>query len=232
MKLGGFQLKSQQIAYFKGRLLEEKQNILKTLERMEEHQGIQSSLREYTEELSAYDNHPGDLGTETFMVEMNANLENHERYRLMEIDQALEKIGQGTYGSCNLCGKEIPEERLDLIPEADLCMECAQNKMPLEDLQGDRGRPREESLLYPAFERTNMDEKSYSGFDGEDSYQQVAKFNEVKNDPSFSTGDHLGVFDEESDGIVQEVDGVTEEEYKNQLYGSGHLERPRPRRRP
>ncbi|GAB6088316.1 TraR/DksA C4-type zinc finger protein [Alkaliphilus crotonatoxidans] len=223
-------MKSHQLIYFKGRLLEEKQSILKTLERMEAHETNQGSLREYTEELSAYDNHPGDLGTETFMVEMNANLENHERYRLAEIDRALEKIEKGTYGSCSLCGTEIPTERLDLIPEVSLCMECAKEKLPLEDLQGDRGRPGEESRLYPAFERTNMDEKDYTGFDGEDSYQQVAKFNEVKNDPSFSTGDHFGIFDEDSEGIVQEVEGISEEEYRNQLYYQGGVKKFRRKR--
>lgn len=211
-------MKSQKLDQFKKRLLDERKEVLNTLKLMEDHQSTHASIRESTEELSSYDNHPADLGTEMFIVEMNANLENHERYRLTEIDRALEKIENGTYGNCNLCGKEIDEERLEFIPEANICMECAKDKMPIEDFQGDRGRPVEEELLYPAFERTNMDGKDYTGYDGEDAYQDVAKYNQVKNDPSFTTGDHLGVFDENSHGVVQEVENITEGEFLDQLY--------------
>jgi RNA polymerase-binding transcription factor DksA len=42
-----------------------------------------------------------------------------------EIDQALERIEAGTYGSCTLCGMAIPEERLRLVPWAALCVPCS-----------------------------------------------------------------------------------------------------------
>ncbi|SCX86820.1 TraR/DksA C4-type zinc finger protein [Alkaliphilus peptidifermentans] len=207
----------EKLKYFKKRLLEEKADTLRTLKQMENHHGTHASIREYTEELSAYDNHPADLGTEMFMVEMQGNLENHERYHITEIDRALDKIENGTYGDCNLCGKTIPEERLEILPEANICMECAKDKMPIEAMQGDRGRPVEEKLLAPPFSRTNMDGKDYTGFDGEDAYQAVARFNEVKNDPSFSTMDFSMVFDDDAPGIVQGVEKITEDEYLEQL---------------
>lgn len=188
---------------------------------MEKHHNKHASMREYTEELSAYDNHPADLGTEMFMVEMQGNLENHERYRITEIDRALGKIEEGSYGSCDLCGKEIPEDRLEILPEANICMSCAKEKLPLEAMQGDRGRPIEEKLLYPPFSRTNMDGKDYTGFDGEDTYQAVEKFNEIKNDPSFQGGNQQMVFDDDAPGIVQGVEKVTEDQYLEQLYTTG-----------
>lgn len=42
-----------------------------------------------------------------------------------EIDQALERIGAGTYGRCVSCGTLIPEERLQLVPWASLCVPCS-----------------------------------------------------------------------------------------------------------
>ena len=42
-----------------------------------------------------------------------------------QLDRALEKLGEGTYGTCDVCGAEIPEGRLKIRPESTLCVECA-----------------------------------------------------------------------------------------------------------
>jgi len=44
--------------------------------------------------------------------------------KLKNINLALEKIKKGTYGLCEKCGKKIPEERLEVYPEARICMKC------------------------------------------------------------------------------------------------------------
>jgi DnaK suppressor protein len=44
--------------------------------------------------------------------------------KLQNINQALEKIKKGTYGICERCGKEIPEERLAISPESKFCLDC------------------------------------------------------------------------------------------------------------
>lgn len=44
--------------------------------------------------------------------------------RLKEVNIALEKIRNGKYGNCDKCGKEIPEDRLKISPEARFCMKC------------------------------------------------------------------------------------------------------------
>lgn len=45
--------------------------------------------------------------------------------RLQQIDNALDRIYQGKYGRCFKCGKEIPEDRLEAIPWALMCIQCA-----------------------------------------------------------------------------------------------------------
>ena len=44
---------------------------------------------------------------------------------LAEIDRALEKIAEGSYGTCDRCGKRISPERLEAVPQAVLCIDCA-----------------------------------------------------------------------------------------------------------
>lgn len=48
------------------------------------------------------------------------------RTRRADIERALEKIDEGTYGKCESCGKEIPAERLEAVPAATLCVDCKQ----------------------------------------------------------------------------------------------------------
>ena len=46
------------------------------------------------------------------------------RARVAEIDAALERVEAGTYGQCEACGKPIPHARLEVVPEATLCVTC------------------------------------------------------------------------------------------------------------
>ena len=45
-----------------------------------------------------------------------------------QIDRALEKVEDGTYGVCDTCGTEIPEERLEAIPATSLCVQCSTDR--------------------------------------------------------------------------------------------------------
>ncbi len=46
------------------------------------------------------------------------------RAKVAEIDAALERVDAGTYGRCEACGNPIPEARLEVVPEATLCVGC------------------------------------------------------------------------------------------------------------
>jgi DnaK suppressor protein len=49
---------------------------------------------------------------------------------LADVERALEKVADGTYGTCDSCGEAISEERLDAIPSATLCISCARTRRP------------------------------------------------------------------------------------------------------
>jgi RNA polymerase-binding protein DksA len=65
-----------------------------------------------------------DHATDLFDHELDDSLGENAGQILREIDTALERIDDGTYGTCARCGKEIPVERLDAVPYAVLCVEC------------------------------------------------------------------------------------------------------------
>lgn len=131
---------------------------------------IDLSEREASGELSFYDNHPADLGTELFEREKDVALEIHEEDQLNEIETAMAAIEEGTYGVCKECGKEIPYERLEAIPSTLYCIEHTK-KQELSN-----HRPIEEDIIQPpkpdSFQRT-YDNRIQ---DYTDSYQEAAKY--------------------------------------------------------
>jgi DnaK suppressor protein len=62
--------------------------------------------------------------TETLELEKRLTLENRIRQEMSEVEHALGKFGKGTYGKCENCGQPIPPERLEVRPQASLCMNC------------------------------------------------------------------------------------------------------------
>lgn len=77
-----------------------------------------------TADQERYGNHPGDEGTETFEKEASLAMQGNLEVILDEIDHALHKMEAGTYGRCDECGNEIPFERLEVRPQATLCIQC------------------------------------------------------------------------------------------------------------
>ncbi len=68
----------------------------------------------------------GDADTATVTIdrEMDYSLEENSAHVLKEIDAALGRLDDGTFGKCTRCGKQIGEERLEAMPYATLCIDC------------------------------------------------------------------------------------------------------------
>jgi RNA polymerase-binding protein DksA len=83
---------------------------------------------EYREtEDSFYGNHLADSATETFEEEKAVALEAHLCGLLNQVESALSRMANGTYGICESCGKPIAIERLEALPYATTCLACASN---------------------------------------------------------------------------------------------------------
>ena len=77
---------------------------------------LKRSAKEDSGDLSSYGQHLADAGSESFERDMAYNLLSNEKEMIAEIDAAIERIRDGTYGICEVTGKPIPESRLEAIP--------------------------------------------------------------------------------------------------------------------
>lgn len=67
-----------------------------------------------------------DTGTKTFEREQEITLANNILERITQVERALERLDEGSYGWCERCGNPIPVERLAAFPSATLCVTCKQ----------------------------------------------------------------------------------------------------------
>jgi RNA polymerase-binding protein DksA len=95
-----------------------------------EHRDHPESLEEEVGELvsSSADNHLADTATDTYDREFDEGLEEDAARLLVQIDDAMRRIEDGTYGFCEVCGRPIPEERLEAVPYATLCIDDARKQ--------------------------------------------------------------------------------------------------------
>lgn len=110
---------------------------------LDQMQGVaQDSLRSRPEgsEASAFGMHQADAGSDAYEKDFALSLLSQEQDALYEIEEAIKRVGEGTYGVCEVSGKPIPEERLEAIPFARFTVECA-SQLEKEN----RGRRRWES---------------------------------------------------------------------------------------
>jgi RNA polymerase-binding transcription factor DksA len=73
-------------------------------------------------ELSSLDQHQADVGTETFEREKDLSILERVEAELADVEHALERIDEGTYGICEACGKPIGDERLEAMPASRFCV--------------------------------------------------------------------------------------------------------------
>ncbi len=105
----------------KAQLLEERDRLERELEMSE------AELSEPLEEMSGespYGQHLAENASGSIDRELDLMREPALRAALERIDRALEKIAAGDYGRCDRCGRDIGDERLEVAPYANLCMDC------------------------------------------------------------------------------------------------------------
>jgi RNA polymerase-binding transcription factor DksA len=74
-------------------------------------------------ELSSSDQHMADLGSETFEREKDLSILEQIEAELADIEHALRRLDEGTYGTCEACGKPIDDARLEALPATRFCLE-------------------------------------------------------------------------------------------------------------
>jgi RNA polymerase-binding protein DksA len=108
---------------FRTILVEERQRVLDAISYL--HEETPGSLEDEAGEIvGSSDNHLAETASVTLDREIDYTLEENSEHVLSEIEAALERIAEGTYGTCRTCGEPISEERLEAIPYATQCIDC------------------------------------------------------------------------------------------------------------
>ena len=107
-------------------LIESERERLQGLVRERQAEGIGTqSETDQISELSSLDQHQGDTGTETFEREKDFSLLEQLEAEIGDLDAALRKVEEGTYGICEICSREIAPERLEVMPGTRTCIDHA-----------------------------------------------------------------------------------------------------------
>lgn len=195
-------LTSEQKEELRAQLLQEKNDLEEQLQGNANF-GLKGSLSDSIDELSTYDNHPADIGTEVFERGKDLALGENAEHHLTDVYRALADMESGEYGICKACGKTIPLERLQAMPTAEFCAEHAPNRFVSER------RPAEERFLQPPFGRTSLDEHhDQNQFDGEDAWQIVENWGTsntpaMAEDPQIRDYNEMEIEADENDGFVE-----------------------------
>ena len=86
------------------------------------------SPRDASGDLSAYTVHMADMSADAYEREVSMNIVSSEQEVLYQIDDALKRMEEGTYGVCGQCNKPITMSRLKAVPYASLCIQCQRDK--------------------------------------------------------------------------------------------------------
>jgi YteA family regulatory protein len=173
-------LTTQQLSELRASLLNSKKEIEERLRQSDHFDLERGHYHESMGELSSYDNHPADEGTDLFEREKDIALNEHIEKELKDIQQALKAIENGSYGICKKCGKEIPFERLEALPTALYCKEHSPDQFVSHN------RPIEEGVLMPPYGKFEFDDVDSVVFDAEDSWQEVARFGTSESPSDFA----------------------------------------------
>jgi len=120
-------LKAAELAQYKKILLELRQKLAGNVNFMED-EALGKSRQDASGDLSNVPIHMADVGTDNYDRDLTIGLIQNGEEELRAIDEALERIGNKTFGSCEECGKKVSKARLTALPYVKNCIECQRHE--------------------------------------------------------------------------------------------------------
>lgn len=119
-------LTPERLAEVKDRLLERKKYLW-----LEVKEQLKSSIGDGYQEMLATARDEEDQATVSLMAETSLTLLGPKRQELEAIEEALQRLENGSYGFCEVCGQPIEPRRLEIMPETPLCRGCMSQREKL-----------------------------------------------------------------------------------------------------
>ncbi|MDD5730012.1 MAG: TraR/DksA family transcriptional regulator [Candidatus Omnitrophica bacterium] len=117
----------KELAEFKKIILKRKDEITENIDHISE-DTLKKSQKDAAGDISGYSFHMADVATDTYDREFSLGLASNERQLLFELDDALKKIEEGTFGICEGCKEIISKTRLKALPYARFCLKCQEKR--------------------------------------------------------------------------------------------------------
>lgn len=112
---------------FKKLILKRKEEVLDDLRHITD-DTLKKSQKEASGDISGYTYHMADVATDNYDREFSLGLASNERRTLYELDDALKRIEDATFGFCDDCKSTIAKIRLKAVPSARLCIKCQKKR--------------------------------------------------------------------------------------------------------
>jgi len=119
-------LTPERLAEVRNRLLDRKKRLW-----LEVKDQLKNNIGDGYQEMLATARDEEDQATVSLMAETNLTLLGPKRQELEAIEEALQRLENGSYGFCEVCGQPIEPRRLEIMPETPLCRECMSQKEKL-----------------------------------------------------------------------------------------------------
>lgn len=217
-------LTSEQLSTFRSQLINAKEDIERRLQENDNFDLDNGHYHESMGELSSYDNHPADEGSALYEREKDIALNDHTERELKDVYLALEKIEDGTYGKCEVCGIDIPKERLEVLPTTNFCKDHSPDQVVSHN------RPIEEGVLMTPFGKFEFDDEDVEAYDAEDAWQDVARYGTSEtpsdinenidhyNDVYIESHDQVGYVEAYENFAANDIDGNEIRVYPNKQH--------------
>ncbi len=120
-------LNKKELTEYKKMITKRKNEILDAIERISE-DTLKKSQKDASGDISGYTFHMADVATDNYDREFSLGLASNDRQSLYELDDALKRIEEGTFGVCEECKSVLTKARLKALPYARLCLNCQQKR--------------------------------------------------------------------------------------------------------
>lgn len=117
----------KELKEFKKLVIKKKEELLDSVRHISE-DTLKRSQKDASGDISSYTIHMADMATDTYDREFSLGLATSEQKIIFEVDDAMKRIEEGTYGICEDCDKLIAKRRLKAVPHARLCIKCQQKR--------------------------------------------------------------------------------------------------------
>lgn len=116
-----------QLKAIKSEIMKEREQLLEQLNSITG-ESLSKSQKDASGDLSGYTLHMADMATDMYNREFSLELAEGERERLINLEEALKRIDEGSYGRCDECGGAISRPRLKALPQAKYCIKCQEKE--------------------------------------------------------------------------------------------------------